>query len=114
MALVDLIDVTKKFGSNVVLDAVNFSVNDKERIAIIGKNGGGKSTLMKILCGIYEVDDGRVVTQNNINIQMLEQAPKFSENLSVKDVLRNEAKEIYDAIAEYGEILDQIANEPDD
>ena len=89
MALVDLIDVTKKFGSNVVLDAVNFSVNDKERIAIIGKNGGGKSTLMKILCGIYEVDDGRVVTQNNINIQMLEQAPKFSENLSEKDVLRN-------------------------
>ena len=114
MALVDLIDVTKKFGSNVVLDAVNFSVNDKERIAIIGKNGGGKSTLMKILCGIYEVDDGRVVTQNNINIQMLEQAPKFSENLSVKDVLRNEAKEIYNAIAEYGEILDQIANEPND
>ncbi|MDA3079810.1 MULTISPECIES: ribosomal protection-like ABC-F family protein [unclassified Campylobacter] len=114
MALVDLIDVTKKFGSNVVLDAVNFSVNDKERIAIIGKNGGGKSTLMKILCGIYEVDDGRVVTQNNINIQMLEQAPKFSENLSVKDVLRNEAKEIYNAIAEYGEILDQIANDPDD
>ena len=114
MALVDLIDITKKFGSNVVLDAVNFSVNDKERIAIIGKNGGGKSTLMKILCGIYEVDDGRVVTQNNINIQMLEQAPKFSENLSVKDVLRNEAKEIYNAIAEYGEILDQIANEPDD
>ena len=114
MALVDLIDVTKKFGSNVVLDAVNFSVNDKERIAIIGKNGGGKSTLMKILCGIYESDDGRVVTQNNINIQMLEQAPKFSENLSVKDVLRNEAKEIYNAIAEYGEILDQIANEPDD
>lgn len=114
MALVDLIDVTKKFGSNVVLDAVNFSVNDKERIAIIGKNGGGKSTLMKILCGIYESDDGRVVTQNNINIQMLEQAPKFSENLSVKDVLRNEAKEIYNAIAEYGEILDQIANEPND
>ena len=114
MALVDLIDVTKKFGSNVVLDAVNFSVNDKERIAIIGKNGGGKSTLMKILCGIYEVDDGRVIRQNNINIQMLEQAPKFNENLSVKDVLKNEAKEIYDAIAEYGEILDQIANEPDD
>ena len=114
MALVDLIDVTKKFGANVVLDSINFSVNDKERIAIIGKNGGGKSTLMKILCGIYEVDDGRVVRQNNINIQMLEQAPKFSENLSVKDVLRNEAKEIYNAIAEYGEILDQIANEPDD
>ena len=114
MALVDLIDVTKKFGANVVLDSINFSVNDKERIAIIGKNGGGKSTLMKILCGIYEVDDGRIVRQNNINIQMLEQAPKFSENLSVKDVLRNEAKEIYNAIAEYGEVLNELASEPDD
>ena len=114
MALVDLIDVTKKLGANVVLDSINFSVNDKERIAIIGKNGGGKSTLMKILCGIYEVDDGRIVRQNNINIQMLEQAPKFSENLSVKDVLRNEAKEIYNAIAEYGEVLNELASEPDD
>lgn len=52
---------------------INFSINDKERIAIIGKNGGGKSTFMKILCSIYSLDDGRVITQNGINIQMFSQ-----------------------------------------
>ena len=50
MALIDLIDVSKRFNENIVLDNVNFSLAPKERIAIIGKNGGGKSTLMKLLC----------------------------------------------------------------
>lgn len=52
MAFIDLIEVSKKFGSNSVLNNVNFSLNEKERVAIIGKNGGGKSTFMKILLGI--------------------------------------------------------------
>ena len=49
MALVDLIDVKKKFGTKSILNNANLTINDKERIAIIGKNGGGKSTLMKRL-----------------------------------------------------------------
>ncbi|MDA3053740.1 MULTISPECIES: ribosomal protection-like ABC-F family protein [unclassified Campylobacter] len=112
MALVDLIDVVKKFGSNTVLDGVNFSLSSGERVAIIGKNGGGKSTLMKIIAGEYEIDGGRVITQNGINIQMLEQSPKFDDNLSVKDALKRELKEIYDAIDEYNQILEQISNDP--
>lgn len=114
MALVDLIDVSKKFGANVVLDGVNLNINDKERIAIIGKNGGGKSTLMKILCKEYEPDNGRIIAQNSINIQMLAQNPKFDENLSVRDALKKELQEIFDKINEYGEILNELSLYPDD
>lgn len=113
MALVDFIDVSKKFGANVILNTVNFSVNDKERIAIIGKNGSGKSTLMKILCGEMQTDSGRVIVQNGINIQMLAQNPKFDENLSVRDALKKELQEIFDKINEYTEILNELSQNPD-
>lgn len=113
MALVDFIDVSKKFGANVILDTVNFSVNDKERIAIIGKNGSGKSTLMKILCGEMQADSGRVIVQNGINIQMLAQNPKFDENLSVRDALKKELQEIFDKINEYTGILNELSQNPD-
>ncbi|WP_297945096.1 ribosomal protection-like ABC-F family protein [uncultured Campylobacter sp.] len=109
MALIELIDVTKKFGSHVVLDGVNFALDANERVAVIGKNGGGKSTLMKIIAGLCETDEGRVITQNGLNIQMLAQTPKFEDNLSVKDALRRELAEIYAALDEYDAISSEIA-----
>ena len=113
MALIELIDVTKKFGSHVVLDGVNFALDANERVAVIGKNGGGKSTLMKIIAGLCEIDEGRVITQNGLNIQMLAQTPKFDENLSVKDALRRELAEIYAALSEYDAISSEIAVQPE-
>lgn len=113
MALIELIDVTKKFGSHVVLDGVNFALDANERVAVIGKNGGGKSTLIKIVAGLCETDEGRVITQNGLNIQMLAQTPKFDENLSVKDALRRELAEIYAALSEYDAISSEIAAQPE-
>lgn len=113
MALIELIDVTKKFGSHVVLDGVNFALDANERVAVIGKNGGGKSTLMKIVAGLCETDEGRVITQNGLNIQMLAQTPKFEDNLSVKDALRRELAEIYAALGEYDAISSKIAAQPE-
>ena len=113
MALIELIDVTKKFGSHVVLDGVNFALDANERVAVIGKNGGGKSTLMKIVAGLCETDEGRVITQNGLNIQMLAQTPKFEDNLSVKDALRRELAEIYAALDEYDAISSKIAAQPE-
>ncbi|WP_297942991.1 ribosomal protection-like ABC-F family protein [uncultured Campylobacter sp.] len=113
MALIELIDVTKKFGSHVVLDGVNFALDANERVAVIGKNGGGKSTLMKIIAGLCEIDEGRVITQNGLNIQMLAQTPKFEDNLSVKDALRRELAEIYAALSEYDTISSKIAAQPE-
>jgi len=113
LALIELIDVTKKFGSHVVLDGVNFALDANERVAVIGKNGGGKSTLMKIIAGLCEIDEGRVITQNGLNIQMLAQTPKFEDNLSVKDALRRELAEIYTALDEYDAISSKIAAQPE-
>lgn len=114
MALVDLIEVSKKFGANDILNGVSFSVNEGEKIAIIGKNGSGKSTLMKLIAGEYEPDSGRRIAQNGIKIEMLAQNPKFDDSLSVKDALNSELKEIFEARSEYEKTLENLALKPDD
>ncbi|WP_459844590.1 ribosomal protection-like ABC-F family protein [Campylobacter concisus] len=113
MALIDLIDVSKKFGANEILNAVNLSVNENEKIAIIGKNGSGKSTLMKIISGEVAVDSGRRIVQSLISVEMLAQTPNFNATFSVREALNNELKDIFDAINEYEKSGVLLANDPE-
>ena len=113
MALIDLIDVSKKFGANEILNSVSLSVNENEKIAIIGKNGSGKSTLMKIISGEVIADSGRRIVQNLISVEMLAQNPNFNATFSVRDALNNELKEIFDAISEYEKSGVLLANDPE-
>lgn len=113
MALIDLIDVSKKFGANEILNSVSLSVNENEKIAIIGKNGSGKSTLMKIISGEVVADSGRRIVQNLISVEMLAQNPNFNATFSVRDALNNELKEIFDAISEYEKSGVLLANDPE-
>lgn len=113
MALIDLIDVSKKFGANEILNSVSLSVNENEKIAIIGKNGSGKSTLMKIISGEVAADSGRRIVQSLISVEMLAQNPNFNATFSVRDALNNELKEIFDAISDYEKSGVLLANEPE-
>lgn len=113
MALIDLIDVSKKFGANEILNNVSLSVNENEKIAIIGKNGSGKSTLMKIISGEVVADSGRRIVQSLISVEMLAQNPNFNATFSVRDALNNELKEIFDAISEYEKSGVLLANDPE-
>lgn len=110
MALIDLIDISKKFSIKQVLNGVSLNINDGERIAIVGKNGGGKSTLMKIINGEYEPDEGRVIRQANISIDMLAQSPKFDDALRVKEALNAQVGEIIAARNEYFALTAQPAS----
>ena len=112
MALIDLIDVSKKFGPNEILNKVSLSVNERERIAIIGKNGSGKSTLMKLVAGALEPDSGRRIVQGGVKVEMLAQNPKFDDAATVKDALNLELKEIFDARGEYAEVLEALGRDP--
>ena len=111
MALIDLIDVSKKFGPNEILNKVSLSVNERERIAIIGKNGSGKSTLMKLVAGALEPDSGRRIAQGGIKVEMLAQNPKFDDAATVKDALNLELKEIFDARDEYAAVLEALGRD---
>jgi len=112
VALIDLIDVSKKFGPNEILNKVSLSVNERERIAIIGKNGSGKSTLMKLVAGALEPDSGRRIVQGGVKVEMLAQNPKFDDAATVKDALNLELKEIFDARDEYAAVLEALGRDP--
>lgn len=77
MALIDLQNVSKHYSAQKILTEINFHVDEGERIVIIGKNGSGKSTLMKIINGTLDLDGGRRITQNDLEIKMLEQRPSL-------------------------------------
>ncbi|MBS3694138.1 sugar ABC transporter ATP-binding protein [Rhodococcus qingshengii] len=64
-ALLDLRNVTKKYGPNTVLDAVSLTVGKGEVIGLIGENGAGKSTLLKILAGVHQPDGGSIMLGGN-------------------------------------------------
>ncbi|HEB8062410.1 TPA: ABC-F family ATP-binding cassette domain-containing protein [Campylobacter coli] len=112
MALIDLIDASKKFGEKIVLNEVNFSANEGEKIAIIGKNGEGKSSLLKALLGTLTLDSGRVVRQNGKSIAMLSQTVDFNANLSVKEAIKIELEEIYNTLKEYEALQSKLEKEP--
>ncbi|EAJ2846276.1 ABC-F family ATP-binding cassette domain-containing protein [Campylobacter coli] len=112
MALIDLIDASKKFGEKIVLNEANFSANEGEKIAIIGKNGEGKSSLLKALLGTLALDSGRVVRQNGKSIAMLSQTVDFNANLSVKEAIKIELEEIYNTLKEYEALQSKLEKEP--
>ncbi|EOG5243803.1 ribosomal protection-like ABC-F family protein [Campylobacter coli] len=112
MALIDLIDASKKFGKKIVLNEANFSANEGEKIAIIGKNGEGKSSLLKALLGTLALDSGRVVRQNGKSIAMLSQTVDFNANLSVREAIKIELEEIYNTLKEYEALQSKLEKEP--
>jgi len=111
LALLDLIEINKAYESQKILVDVDFSLHEGERVAIIGKNGGGKSTMMKIIFGSLEADTGRRILQKNIKVGMLDQTPRFQEGMNVKDAIGEELKELKIAKMRYEEILKRLENE---
>ncbi len=113
MALIDLLDVSKKFEAQKILCNIEFHIDSGERIALIGKNGSGKSTLMKIIDGTIDSDEGEIITKNGIKIKRLMQQPKFKENLSVKKAIENELTEFKTAYEKYLKLLDLMVKQPE-
>ncbi len=109
MALIDLFAISKQYDSKKLLENLDFHLHEGDRIAIIGKNGCGKSTLMKIVHGSLVADDGRRIASTDTQIEMLSQVPKFEQNLTVRDAIENELTELKDAQQRYAQLTEQLA-----
>ena len=85
--LLNLESVSKSFDIRALLDGVSLGVNASDRIGIVGRNGGGKSTLIKVMAGIEAPDSGRVSKAGSINIGLLGQSDDSDEDSLVRDVV---------------------------
>ena len=85
--LLNLESVSKSFDIRALLDGVSLGVNTGDRIGIVGRNGGGKSTLIKVMAGIEAPDSGRVSKAGSINIGLLGQSDDSDEDSLVREVV---------------------------
>ena len=124
MNLLTATGVVKAFTDKVLLSGVDMSVNDGEKIGVIGINGTGKSTLLKILAGLEEADEGIIVKGNQIHVRYLAQNPEFPQNCSIYDyvikanrnienewMIEGEAKMILNQLGftDYDQPIDQLS-----
>lgn len=82
-----------EFPAKVILDDVTVGVAEGDRIGIVGRNGDGKSTLMKILTGLVEPDAGRVTRRGGLRVGMLAQTDELTESDSVRHAIVGDAPE---------------------
>jgi len=83
MNILTMDQVTKSYTDRILLDNTGFSIQEGEKIGILGLNGTGKSTLLKLLAGIEETDQGEVIKGSHIKIGYLDQAPEFAKHMTV-------------------------------
>lgn len=80
--------LTVEFGVKPLFRNVGFVINDRDRIALVGKNGAGKSTMLKILCGLQKPTDGVVAVPNDTTVGYLPQVMKLSDDTTVREETR--------------------------
>lgn len=98
------------FGTHPILDKVDFSLFAGERVCLVGRNGAGKSSFLKILTGHQNLDDGQVVRQNNLIISRLEQDPPARVDIKVADFIREGAGDLAEKLQRFYHLADHFSD----
>lgn len=85
MNLLNIEHISKNFGEKLIFDDVSYGIHEGDKIGIVGINGTGKTTLLKMIAGLEEPDEGQIIRQNGLRVTYLPQNPKFPEGASVLD-----------------------------
>ena len=83
MNILNLEHISKIYGDKVIFDDISYGIHQGDKIGIIGINGTGKTTFLRILAGLEDADEGQVITQNGLRITYLPQHPQFPEGATV-------------------------------
>lgn len=113
MNIITVENLTKNFGEKKLFEDVSFTLTDTDKIGIIGINGTGKSTLLKVIAGIIPPDQGTVQRVGKIRVEYLSQEPDFSDEHTVLDqVFSGDSKEL-ETIRAYEDALKLSSLEPE-
>lgn len=114
MNLISVENLSKSYGEKTLLNNINFAINEGDKIGIIGINGTGKSTLLKIVAGIENYDTGNIIQKNNIVIEYLPQNPFFDEEANVIEQVFKGTSPLMKTIRDYEECLNEVELNPHD
>lgn len=103
--LLDVQHLTKRFGALELLDDVSFSIHEGQKVALIARNGTGKSTLLDILTGREDYEEGSIIMRNGTRMGLLRQTPDYDPAMTVAEACFREAGELSSLIRRYEECL---------
>ena len=93
MNVVNIEQISKIYGEKTVFDHASFGIQQGDKIGIVGINGTGKSTLLKMIAGEEEPDEGQIVCQNGLRIAYLPQNPPFPEGMTLSEYIGEDETE---------------------
>ncbi len=109
MILLQVENLTKSFGNNALFQDISFGINQGDRVAIVAKNGTGKTTLLRILNNDEAADNGKITFRNDISVGFLAQDPIFPKEASVAEACMQSNNPMVKAIVEYERYLELSA-----
>jgi ATP-binding cassette ChvD family protein len=102
--LLTMKNVVKMFGDRILLKGLNFTINSGDRIGVLGVNGCGKSTLMKLIAGLDQKFEGERILRKGLKMGYVSQEPPLDEDKTVKENVMLGAKAVYDLLDRYDEL----------
>ncbi len=113
MIILSAKNLTKAYGTDVILDKVSFSVNEGDRIGIIGINGAGKSTLFRIITGELPHEDGEYFLSGDLSVGYLKQDSSFDRDSTVIEAVNQVFSHFPEMEEEMHRLLDRIEKDPE-
>lgn len=111
MSILKFTNVNLQFGQHKLLDNASFSVEPGERVCIVGRNGSGKSTILKVLEGLQDVDSGSIVYEGNTKVARLQQDPPEKVDQTAYDYIGSAFTQVKGLLAEYDQALEQFTEQ---
>lgn len=108
MNLITLENISKSYSEKILANNVSLGINEGEKIGLIGVNGTGKSSFLKIVAGVEETDEGTVTKGNRVRIEYLAQTPDYDDNATVLEQVFKGNSEEMRILREYEELLEKI------
>ncbi len=114
MHILTLEGISKSYSDRMLFEDIDFSINDTDKIGLIGVNGTGKSTLLKIIAGIESPDSGTLLTMKNMRICFLSQEPDFKDEATVLEQIFYGDSEVLTLIRDYESVTEKLTAQPND
>ncbi|MEY4594110.1 MAG: hypothetical protein RIQ47_520, partial [Bacteroidota bacterium] len=113
MNLISVEQLTKSYGDKLLFRDLNFGIQKGEKVALVARNGTGKSTLLRVLAGIDVADSGTISVRKDTRIIYLEQEPPFDQDKTISEILFSSDQPIMSLIKEYELLLEEQSTDPD-
>lgn len=112
MSLLNVEGLYKTYGEKTLFDHISFHIEPKERIGLIGPNGTGKSTLLKVIAGLESFEEGDITKAGTLDIEFLEQDPEMSGNETILDYIFSGTAPIIQTMKAYEQALADLEHDP--